>query len=414
MVRRDRIIGKKQSRNATSRVIGGGAGASLFLAAAAAMATGSAAPARADFDDLLDPILQPILTQVTDSISVFDPTLATDLTSWTDTFLGDLNSLDSALSAASTGATAAASSASPAAVSGTYDLPITTYEVTEPTVQATVDGASTTDLVDTGSSGLVVPLTDLDGGSTNFFTELETLFSLGSPVSFGESGYSGGVDYLYLTYDEPVDYATTGSALDTTAPVEVEVYSWDPSDSSSFFTNDAFQTFLTDNDSTGILGIGNDTSGAAGESPLEYAGFNGVTVNEPGGDLIVSSTPDTSGIELPATGSTVSGLTESVTTGSDGAGTVLGSGTVSDDLDSGGVYGTIPSSIYNGTVPDGDYVNVYDGNTLLYSYQVETDSLSDSESPLVTSGSSIDSGVIPFQNHEITIDYSNDSLYINN
>jgi hypothetical protein len=415
MVRRDRIIGKKQSRNITSRVIGAGAGASLLLAAAAAMATGSAAPAKADFDDLLDPIIQPILTQVTDSISVFDPTLATDLTSWTDTFLGDLNSLDSAVSAASTGASAAASSASPAEVSGTYDLPITTYEDTEPTVQATVDGVNTTDLVDTGSSGLVVPFTDFDGGSTNFLSELESLFSLGFPVSFGESGYSGGVDYLYLTYDEPVDYATTsGTALDTTAPVEVEVYSWDPGDSSSYSANDAFQTFLTDNASTGILGIGNDTSGAAGESPIEYAGFSGVTVNEPGGDLIVSSTPNTTGIELPATGSTVSGLTESVTTGSDGAGTVLGSGTVSDDLDSGGVYGTIPSSIYNGTVPDGDYVNVYDGNTLLYSYQVETDSLSDSESPLVTSGTSIDSGVMPFEEYPITIDYSNDSLYINN
>jgi hypothetical protein len=65
-------------------------------------------------------------------------------------------------------------------------------------------------------------------------------------------------------------------------------------------------------------------------------------------------------------------------------------------------------------VPDGDYVNVYDGNTLLYSYQVETDSLSDSESPLVTSGTSIDSGVMPFEEYPITIDYSNDSLYINN
>ena len=415
MVGRDRIIGKKHSRNTTSRVIGAGAGASLFLAAAAAMATGSAAPAKADFDDLLDPIIQPILTQVTDSISVFDPALATDLTSWTDTFLADLNSLDSAVAAASTGATAAASSASPASASGTYDLPITIQEDTEPTVQATVDGVSTSDLVDTGSSGLVVPLTELDGGSTNFLTELDTLFSLGSPVSFGESGYSGGVDYIYLTYDEPVDYATTSGTLDTTdVPVEVEVYSWDPSDLSSLFTNDAFQGFLGDNDVTGILGVGDTGTGGAGESPFESAGFGGVTVDEPKGYLIVSSTPDTTGIELSATGSTVSGLTESVTTGSDGAGTVLGSGTVSDDLDSGGVYGTIPSSIYDGTVPDGDYVNVYDGNTLLYSYQVETDSLSDSESPLVTSGSSIDSGVIPFEEYPISIDYDTGALYLDN
>jgi hypothetical protein len=408
MVGRGRIVGKKHSRNTASRVIGAGAGTSLFLAAAAAMATGSAAPAKADFDDLLDPILQPILTQVTDSVSAFDPALATDLTSWTDTFLGDLNSVDSALSAASTGATAAASSASPAEASGTYDLPITTYEDTEPTVQATVDGTNTTDLVDTGSSGLVVPFTDFDGGSTNFLSELESLFSLGFPVSFGESGYSGGVDYLYLTYDEPVDYATTGSALDTTAPVEVEVYSWDPGDSSSYSANDAFQTFLTDNDSTGILGIGNSTSGAAGESPIEYAGFSGVSVNEPGGDLIVSSTPDTTGTELTATGSTVDGLTETVTSGS----TTIGTATVDDDLDSGGVFGTIPSTISSSDLANGDVVTVSEGSTPLYSYTVGSSGADGA--PTVTSGDSIDSGVQPFQNHEITIDYSNDSLYINN
>jgi len=410
MVGRDRIIGKKHSRNTTSRVIGASAGASLFLAAAAAMATGSAAPAKADFDDLLDPIIQPILTQVTDSISVFDPALATDLTSWTDTFLADLNSLDSAVAAASTGATAAASSASPASASGTYDLPITIAEDTEPTVQATVDGASTTDLVDTGSSGLVVPLTDLDGGSTNFLTELETLYSLGSPVSFGESGYSGGVDYIYLTYDEPVDYATTGGGtLDTTdVPVEVEVYSWDPSDLSSLFTNDAFQGFLGDNDVTGILGIGDSTSGGAGESPIEAAGFNGVTVDEPDSELIVSSTPDTSGTELTATGSTVDGLTETVTSGS----TTIGSATVNDDLDSGGVYGTIPSSIDSSTLADGDVVKVYDGNTLLYEYTVGSSGADGA--PTVTSGDDIDSGVQPFLDHEISIDYETDTLYLNN
>jgi hypothetical protein len=405
--------GKKQARKAHAGrrlLVGVGAGAGVFFAAAA-MATGSAvtaAPARADFEDLLDPIIQPLLTSFTDSVAAFDPAAAVDLTSWTDSLLSSLSSLDTALPAAAEPAASAASSAEPAAVS-TVSIPITIAEDTEPTVGATVGGASTTLLVDTGSSGLVVPLTDLDGGSTNFLTELDTLFSLGSPASFGEGGYSGGVDYIYLTYDNvAVDYG----GVDTTAPVEVEVYSWDPSDLSSLFTNDAFQGFDTGNDVTGILGIGTEGTGGVGESPIEAAGYQGVTVDLPTKELTLDATPNTTGIDLSATGSTVSGLTESVTTGADGTGTSLGSGSVSDDLDSGGVYGTIPTSISSADVPQGDYVNVYDGNTLLYSYQVETDSLGTDESPTVVSGSSIDSGVIPFQNEPISIDYNSGDLYL--
>ena len=45
-----------------------GAGATAFVAAAA-IATGSAAPAKADLEDLLDPIIAPILTSLTDTIA---------------------------------------------------------------------------------------------------------------------------------------------------------------------------------------------------------------------------------------------------------------------------------------------------------------------------------------------------------
>ncbi|HZC92457.1 MAG TPA: hypothetical protein VE400_17690, partial [Mycobacterium sp.] len=130
-------------------------------------------------------------------------------------------------------------------------------------------------------------------------------------------------------------------------------------------------------------------------------------------ELIVQSTPETTGVPLTGSGSTISNLTEEVSTLADGKGTVLGTpGMVSDDLDSGGVYGTIPSSISDGTVPDGDYVTVYDGNTELYSYPVETDTLGASESPIVTSGTSIDSGVLPFEEYPISIDYNNGDIYL--
>jgi hypothetical protein len=412
----------KYSGNAKVRrcgaVVGGALGA---FAAAAAMATGSAAPAKADFEDLLDPIIQPILTSVTDSLTGFDPTVGADLTSWTDSLLSSLNSVDLALPSAAEPATASA--ASDLTPTETAYIPITMQESTEPTVQASIDGSSPeTLLVDTGSSGLVVPISDLDSGSNEF----AELLSLGLPSSFGESGYSGGVDYIYLTYDNlPVDYDTVdGGTLDTTAPVEVEVYSWDPSDPTSFLSNDAFQNFLASDDSPGgILGIGDNISGGAGESPLQSAGYDGVTVDEadnptgPDGYLIASDgNPGTLYDQLPSTGSTPTGdLIETVTTGPDGGGTVIGpSGSVSDDIDSGGVYGTIPSSIAPNGVPVGDYVNVYDPSTdqLLYSYEVEnssTDPLANNP-PVVTTGSSIDSGYEAFENQPVYIDYTNDDV----
>lgn len=406
--------GNRQSgkTNAGRRLlVGVGASAGVFLAAAA-MATGSAvtaAPAHADFEDLLDPIIQPILTSLTDSLTAVDPAAAVDLTSWTDSLLSSLSSVDLALPASAESSSALAAAAEPAASStaGTYDIPITIEEDTEATVTATVDGSSTTDLIDTGSSGLVIPSTDL---GSNFLTQLESLLELGVPTGIGESGYSSGVDYIYLTYDNvSVDY--TGG-LDTTAPVEVEIYSWDPDDLSSLFTDDAFQDFLSDNDVTGILGVGDDISGSAGESPLEAAGFSDVTVDESAGALLVGDSAPTDYLAvLTANGSTVDGLTETIT---NGAGTVLGTGTVDDDLDSGGVYGTIPESITGSsdTVPAGDTITVYNGTQELYSYTVGTDSDGTSTAPTAVDSTDIDSGVIPFEEYPVTIDYSSGDIYI--
>lgn len=66
-------------------------GALGVVAAAAAMATGTAAPANADIDVIVDPIIAPIMASVTESISAVDPGLAESLASATDTFLSGLN-----------------------------------------------------------------------------------------------------------------------------------------------------------------------------------------------------------------------------------------------------------------------------------------------------------------------------------
>jgi hypothetical protein len=394
----------KQSRNAGMRrrglvVVGGSVGA---FAAAAAMATGSAAPAKADIiDTLLDPIIQPLITSMTDALAGFDPAAATDLTSYTDSLLSSLNSIDLALPSAAEPAAAVPASDS---TSGTYDIPITMMEGTEPTVQATVDGAPTTLLVDTGSSGLVIPETDL---GSNALTQLESLISLGVPSSIGESGYSGGVQYVYLVYDNvPTDYGN--GALDTTGPVDVEIYSYNPSDPLSFLTNNAFQTFDQDNDVTGVLGIGDNTGGPT-ESPFQADGYQGVLLDinsqGTGGDLIVSPTnPDTPiNGDSTVSGAPISSLYETVSNG----GVVSGGSSVSDDVDSGGVYGTIPSTLASDVQP-GSVITVYSsqGGTELYQYTVG----SAGEEPTSTSGTSIDSGVLPFVGTPVYIDYANDTM----
>jgi len=388
--------GKKQARSANvgrRMLVGMGAGAGVFFAAAA-MATGSAAPAKADFEDLLDPIIQPILTSLTDSLTAFDPAAALDLTSWTDSLLASLNSIDLALPSAAEPAAAVAAAADP--TTGTYDIPLTVLEGTEPAVNASIDGGSSVPLlVDTGSAGLVVPWQDLGSGS-----ELSDLLSLGLPTGIHESGYSGGVDYLYLTYNSvPVDYLNGSTdVLSTDGPVDVEVYSWDPSNLGSLFTNNAFENFLGSNDVSGILGVGENSAGPT-TSPFES--FGNVTINTQAGDLIVGGDP--------VTGTSLSGapiITDYISI--DGGPLEK----VSSDIDSGGVTGTIPSSLltsseYNSTtdlVNPGTTIAVYGNSNStdeLYSYPVTA-----ANAPIVVSGSSMDSGVEPFLLGPISMEYT--------
>jgi hypothetical protein len=386
-------------------LVGLGASAGAVVTAAA-VATGSAAPAKADFEDLLDPIVQPILTSLTDSIALFDPAAALDLTSWADTFLASLNSIDLLLPSTDSALAAASVGAEPAASTGSYVLPITMQVVTEPTIQAAIGaGDPSTLLVDTGSSGLVVPWQEL---GSNDFSALQELFKLGLPENYGFSGYSGGVEYLYLTYSGvPVDYGTDGTdVLSATSPVDVEVLSWSTNPANIF---ENFQTFLDSNHVDGILGIGPDTAGPT-VSPFEN--YGGVLVDLVGADkhLIVGADNPLASTGTLLNGSpTVDGLTEKVFSSS---GTLLNSTTVSNDLDSGGVYGTIPSSIVGSGLTAGDKVAVYtSGGQELYSYIIGTDTLNQSTAPTAISGVQIDSGVVPFFSHEAYFDYAADKTY---
>jgi hypothetical protein len=397
---------KKQVRSANvgrRLLVGMGASAGVFFAAAA-MATGStvtAAPAKADFEDLLDPIIQPILTSLTDSIGAFDPAAALDLTSWTDSFLASLNSIDLALPSVTEPAAAVAAAAEPAASTG-GTIPLSVLEGTEPAVNASIGGGDSVPLlVDTGSGGLVIPYTDL---GDNWFTQLEELYNLGFPANFGISGYSGGVEYIYATYNNvPVDYLNTdgSTALATNGPVDVELLSWSNNASDPF---ENFQSFLSSNDVSGILGIGDNTAGPT-TSPFES--FGGVTVDIPGDKLIVGSDAPITGITL--SGAPIVDVLESVN-----GGTPL---EVTNNIDSGGVFGTIPSSLAS-SVPPGTVITVENAaHQVLYTYttignfDVGTGT-GVSDAPTIVSGTSIDSGVLPFLNHEIYLDYTDHTMTI--
>jgi hypothetical protein len=394
-----------RSANAGRRLlVGMGASAGVFLAAAA-MATCStvtAAPAKADFEELLDPIIQPLLTSLTDSIGAFDPAAALDLTSWTDSFLASLNSIDLAVPAASEPASAVAAAAEPAASTGT--IPLSVLEGTEPAVNASIDGGGSVPLlVDTGSSGLVVPYTDL---GDNFFTQLEALFQLGSPDSYGISGYTGGVEYVYGVYNTvPVDYLNDDgtTALATNGPVDVELFSWSNNLSNPF---ENFQSFLSGNQVDGILGVG---AGTAGPTTTPFAGDGGVYIDIPHNELVVTATNPIPGA-VSTSGTGVSDVFEQIGTGAQKE--------VTNIIDSGGVFGTIPSSLESGSsVPAGTLISVYNtDHDLLYSYttvgnfDVGTPPLV-SDSPTVVSGSNIDSGVLPFLDRGVYIDYAGDETY---
>jgi hypothetical protein len=387
--------GKKHAGKAWRRLLSGvGVRAGAFVAAAA-VAAGTAAPAKADFEDLLDPIVQPILTSLTDSVTLFDPAAALDLTSWTDTLLASLGSFDLGLPSADSAVAAAATGAEPAAAAATYSIPLTMQIVTEPTIQSTIAGADNTLLVDTGSAGLVIPWEGLGSADLQAF---ENLLNLGFPTSLGFSGYSGGVDYFYLVYnDVPTVYGD--DVLTTTGPVDVELFSWSTNLSDPFGN---FQDFLDSNHVDGILGIGDNATGPT-TSPLES--YGGVTVDIPGGNLIVGPNTDTPLFTVD--GAPIAHLYETVSTSGQ---TVVGSA-VTNNVDSGGVYGTIPSALAS-HLQTGSVISVYDhqGGTLLYQYTVDIDSIGQSTAPTPVSGTSIDSGVAPFLIQPIYIDYIDNTM----
>jgi cytoskeletal protein RodZ len=271
-------------------------------------------------------------------------------------------------------ASVATTAASPteSSTTGSATVPLQVFSDTEPVVKLSVNGGPKVPvLVDTGSEGLVVPLQDIG------------LATLSWPTGIGISSYSGGITYLYITIKTKVNF---GNGIVTKpTPVDVELLSWPGS----------FESFAADDGSAGVLGIGPNASGPGPSSVITALPgdlSDGVLIDEPDGVLEFGPNP------LPArtsvTGAPITDLKVKV-----GNGPLE---TVPAIIDSGGVYGTIPSSISHG-VPAGTVISVYaeDGQTLLYTYITDG-----TNTPDVTSDDLLNTGYEPFAQQPVYISYS--------
>jgi hypothetical protein len=259
--------------------------------------------------------------------------------------------------------------------------PLQINSITEPVTYVSINGGPGVPvLVDTGSTGLVIPLKDIGG--------LPGLLHLGLPVGVGTGGYSGGLTYFYVKFDATLNF---GNGIVTGAtPVDVVVASFPGS----------FNSFVSPDGATGILGIGANASGPNTISPLTALPSNmnqGVLINETATNPYLQFGPN----PLPAGPSTLGAPVSSLKVSINGGPQTYVPGAF---IDSGGVYGTIPTSVVGniGSVPAGTDIKVYNtNNELLYEYTTNA-----TNGPTVVSDGSMNTGYAPFSLHPVYISYS--------
>ncbi|MGO9692801.1 MAG: PecA family PE domain-processing aspartic protease, partial [Mycobacterium sp.] len=159
------------------------------------------------------------------------------------------------------------SGANGTAVKDSQQIPITVFQGTEPIVNASINGGPSVPLlVDTGSTGLVIPLKDVGN-----------IFSLGLPTGAGISGYSGGLDYVYLTFNAPVNFG--GGVVTSPTAIDVPILSWP----TTLGGATSFSSFFASDGVAGVLGVGPNAGGpgpSIATQALPGALGQGVLINE--------------------------------------------------------------------------------------------------------------------------------------
>ena len=277
--------------------------------------------------------------------------------------------------------------------STTATAPLTIVGGTEPIVNASVGtGSPVPLLVDTGSTGLVIPFTKVGG--------LLGVLQLGIPRGIGIGGYSGGLDYLYATYNAPVNFG--GGLTTPSTPVNVEFLAFPASIQSAMTNGFTFQSFFASDGAAGVLGVGPNAGGPGPSIPLQAlpSPYNqGLLMNETGGSPYLQFGGHSIANPVLAT------LPQSPITTLDVK--VNGApvpGGVASIVDSGGVEGTLPTGL---NAQPGDTISVYAPTnqvTPLYSYTYNGGPNAYFPTPI--SSGLMNTGNLIFQKHPIYIDYT--------
>lgn len=373
-------------------------------AVGAFLAVGTATPAaNADWDDLFQPIF--------DAFTVVDPGIAADtdpgsalasldnlLDSWyQDLVYTPLQGIAPWLFGSDLpGSAVAYGPDTPVAdLPSSFTVPMDVNLTTQPVIDVSIGGGAQTEvLVDTGAAGLVVPIWNINPFGIT-----------GLPTGFNIGQFGGALNYFYVELPTTVTFTgADGDTLTADTTVDAVLFAF-PADLNPFGSWSIYDYLA--GTSTGILGIGPNALGPTPDhiptADLPGTLGNGVLIDQANNQLIFGDNPYEGGTVIQ--GAPWADLKVQL---NDGPLTP-----VKAVIDSGGVYGTMPTSVLgnvtpttSGTLPEGTEISVYakDGTTLLYSYTVGSQA-GEVRSPTVTSGESMNTGNWLFGQEPVYINY---------
>lgn len=382
------------------RLVGAVGAVGAFLAVGAAPLT-TAPAANADFDDLFQPIIDafswvdPGIADATEPGSAL-ASLDTLFDGWyQDLVYTPLHGIAPWLFGPDLPGSAVAYDADSTTLPDSFTVPMEVNLTTQPVISVSVGGGAQTDvLVDTGAAGLVLPIWNINPFGIT-----------GLPTGFNIGQFGGALNYFYLELPTTVTFtAENGDTVTADTTVDAVLFAF-PADLNPFGSW-SISDYLAGS-STGVLGIGPNALGPTPDhiptADLPGVLGHGVLIDQPGGRLIFGDNPLEGGTVIA--GSPWADLKVQL---NDGPMT-----SVRGVIDSGGVYGTMPSSALgdvtptaNGTLPDGTTIAVYtkDG-TPLYSYTVGSQA-GEVRSPVVIgAGGGMNTGNWLFGQQPVYINY---------
>ena len=255
-------------------------------------------------------------------------------------------------------------------------------------------GPSSQVILDTGSEGLIVPPQDVN------FASLGSPILTGQVVQYGDSTET--TTEVYNVYRTTVNF---GNGIITTAPTAVGVIT----SASQTITATGVTTNFPATAGMAVMGVGANPLGGAtpAAGPVqELPGTlsQGVLINEPGGYVQFGANPlpvgtSASGVPLVAVGAPVTTLQVQV-------GTSTTVHPVQSIIDSGGLWGLIPSSVGTGAtgagfVPPGTHLTFYNAS----GFPIYQETVGSAPEAPVVGTSALNTGNTPFEVMPIYLSY---------